>query len=159
MAIMLYGPPDDHEAKVNAAMRLRRPYIAVAVTGGALGLLDALVMPWGPTSGARFRWFGLVLVAAFLALSPLLLRYLLQQRMRAVPDEPWIVSIDEQRISCMTPSGSTDFRWSAIGSVTETAESFILRHGRVILTVLPKDHIQGDDVQRLRKLVADLGKA
>jgi hypothetical protein len=159
MAITLHGLPDNHEAMVNAAMRLRRPYIAMAVTGGSLGLLDALLMPWGPTNSARVRWFGLVLVAAFLALSPLLVRYLLLQRMRAIPDEPWIVSIDEERISCMTPSGSTDYRWSAIGSVTETPESFILRQGRVILTVLPKERFQGDDVQRLRRLVADLGKA
>jgi hypothetical protein len=159
MAITLHGLPDNHEAMVNAAMRLRRPYIAVAVTGGSLGLLDALLMPWGPTNGARVRWFGLVLVAAFLALSPLLLRYLLQRQMRAIPDEPWIMLIDEERISCMTPSGGTDYRWGAIGSVIETPEAFILRNGRVILTVLPKDQFQGDDVRRLRKLVADLGKA
>jgi hypothetical protein len=159
MAITLHGLPDNHEAMVNAAMRLRRPYLAVAVAGGSLGLLDALVVPWGPTYGARFRWFGLVFVAAFLALSPLLLRNLLHRSMSALPDEPWIVSIDEQRISCMTPSGATDYRWSAIGSVTETPESFILRTGRVILTVLPKDRFQPDDLQRLRKLVADLKKA
>ena len=159
MAITLHGLPDNHESVVNAAMRLRRPYSVAAVAVGVVGLLGALVTPWGPSGGARIRWFGLVLVAVFLVLSPLLVRTLLQWRMKDLPDESWIVTINEERVSRTSVSAGAEYPWSAIGSVTETPESFILRQGWVILAVLPKNEFHGDDLDQFRRLVGSLGKA
>jgi hypothetical protein len=93
----------------------------------------------------------------FLLLLPAYMMWRVRRAVARVPDEPSTVTINEERVYVVSPSANVDFAWTLVGSVLETRDSFLLRHGRTLRVVLPMNEFVGDDLIAFRRLLIGRG--
>jgi hypothetical protein len=148
VTITLHVPADKQDHLIRAMWRVnQRGFFGYWALGAIFTLCGALAFT--EPRAHTFAFVSLV-IGLFTLAAP---SYTIWRYRRRLPNEPSKIIINEDRVFIESPSSNSDFAWTLINSVLETPDSFIIRQGRAIRVVAPKDQLADDDLRAFRRLL------
>ena len=158
VTITLHLPQDRRHHLIQAAWRVNRPqFLAFWAAGTVIVSYAALQLAhsWQVRHTIDPLLYGVIALGLIqLALpSGTILRY--RWRLSRLPMEACTITINEERVFIESPSVNGDYTWSLITSVLESRDTFILRQGRLVRSVLPKAEFVAPDLTAFRRFLAE----